>query len=396
MLSALDRYLARMIAVPLMGTLLIAILLLVVDQMQRLFRFVTVQGGPIGLVWRMLVDLLPEYLGLGLPIALTLGMLLAFRRLAITSELDVMRAIGMGYGRLLRVPYLYAVGLCIVNLAVVGFMQPYARFSYEGLRFKLSSGALGASIKVGDFNPLGKHMMLRVEKSRNNGHDLSGIFVQRDQRDGSSLTTTAQSGQFLSTDDPTVIIFRLTNGKLIHDAPAFTSPRALSFAAYDLPIDMPKFAAFRGRGSHTLEKTLPELIRAGFDGQAPSEVRVESQANLYLRLSQVVVMLFLPMLSVSLGVPPKRSSSALGIFLSILLLVVFFKSNEYAQSFSTAGNIDPLIVMAVPLAIFAALTLWMYRVLAHRAGGQPIGALEQLSVTLGARLRALSLVSGSK
>ena len=34
---------------------------------------------------------------------------------------------------------------------IVGFLQPYSRYAYEGLRFELRSGALGASIKVGEF-----------------------------------------------------------------------------------------------------------------------------------------------------------------------------------------------------------------------------------------------------
>src|SRR3546814_20892206 len=87
----------------------------------------------------MLANLLPEYLGLGIPIGLLLGIMLAFRRLATSSELDVMRGLGMSYGRLLRVPMMYALVLAALNLAIVGYVQPYARFQYERLRFELRS-----------------------------------------------------------------------------------------------------------------------------------------------------------------------------------------------------------------------------------------------------------------
>jgi lipopolysaccharide export system permease protein len=53
----------------------------------------------------------------------------------------------------------------MVNLAIVGFVQPYSRYAYEGLRFELRSGALGASIKVGEFTNLGKRMTMRIEQS---------------------------------------------------------------------------------------------------------------------------------------------------------------------------------------------------------------------------------------
>jgi lipopolysaccharide export system permease protein len=81
----IDRYFARTIAVPLIGTLILAAMLLVLDKMLRLFQYVVDAGGPVSVVWRMLANLLPEYLSLGIPIGLMLGILLAFRKLALSS-----------------------------------------------------------------------------------------------------------------------------------------------------------------------------------------------------------------------------------------------------------------------------------------------------------------------
>ena len=197
-----DRYLARLIATPLFATLVIAAMLLTLDKMLRLFDFVVQEGGPVSVVWRMLANLIPEYMSLGIPIGLMLGCLLAFRKLALSSELDVFRAVGLSYGRLLRVPYYYAIALALLNLAIVGFIQPYSRYDYEGLRFELRSGALGASIKVGEFTKLNRRLTIRVESSRDGGRELSGIFVMSDSTDGKSVAVTAEHGQFMATDDP--------------------------------------------------------------------------------------------------------------------------------------------------------------------------------------------------
>src|SRR5918994_1388110 len=124
-LQLVDRYLARNIAVPLIGTLVLAAMLLVLEKMLRLFDFVINAGGPVSVVWRMLANLLPEYFSLGIPIGLLLGILLAFRKLSLSSELDAMRGMGVGYGRLLRVPYMFAVPLAALNLFIVGYLEPY-------------------------------------------------------------------------------------------------------------------------------------------------------------------------------------------------------------------------------------------------------------------------------
>jgi lipopolysaccharide export system permease protein len=375
-MKSIDRYMARLIALPLFSTLVIAAMLLLLDRMLRLFDFVATEGGPVSVVWQLLANLLPEYLGLGIPIGLMLGVLLAFRRLATSSELDVMRGVGMSYGRLLRVPYMYAVGLALINLAIVGFIQPRARYAYEGLRFELRTGALGASIKVGEFTHLGDRMTLRIERSRDRGRKLSGIFVRAETPQGDRISVTAQRGQFFATDDPNTIIFRLTNGTLIHNRPSFPTPRVLTFSAHDLPIDLPKFEQFRARGGRNLEYTLPELAKIGTTS-GNEEVRDGSQAELYFRLAEVLMMFLLPLLAVALGVPPKRSTSALGVFVSIVMVVAYHKVNQYAASVGELGRVDPFIALWTPFAIFAALIIWMYYTLAYVPGGQPIGALER-------------------
>jgi len=390
-LALIDRYLARSIAVPLVGSLILAAMLLVLDKMLRLFQYVVDAGGPVSVVWRMLANLLPEYLALGIPIGLMLGILLAFRKLALSSELDALRGMGVSYGRLLRVPYAFAVPLMLINLGIVGYLEPFSHYRYEGLRFDLKSGALGAAIKVGEFNRLGRQLTLRIDKSEDNGTRLHGIFLQMDDADGMSVAATAEHGRFLSTDDPDTILFRLDKGRLVQDSPKFATPRTLAFDSYDLPISLPVIDQFRRRGGNeTDELYLHELWRLGYGGGSSSvEQKLQAQATLNFRLVEVVMMLMLPLLAVALAVPPKRSSSALGIFIGIVTVVAYHKVNQYAEQAGAQGRIDPFLALWVPLVVLSLLIVWMYHVLAHRPGGQPIGALERAAAKMGKALRGM-------
>jgi lipopolysaccharide export system permease protein len=385
-LALIDRYLAKSIAVPLLGTLLLAAMLLVLDKIVRLFDYVIDAGGPVSVVWRMLANLLPEYFALGIPIGLLLGILLAFRKLALSSELDALRGIGVGYGRLLRVPYMFAVGLLLLNIVIVGWVEPYSRYRYEGLRFDLRSGALGAAIKVGEFNTMGKRMTLRIERSEEEGTKLGGIFTALEDKSGMRVAASAQSGQFLSTDDPDTIIFRLKKGRLVQDSPKFTTPRTLAFDSYDLPINLPSIDPFRGRGSDREELNLIEISSRAY-GAESTRVDAKSnraaRANLHYRIVEVIMMLMLPLLAVALAVPPKRSSSGLGIFVAIVMVVTYHKINQYAESAGAQGRLIPEVALYIPFLFFVALIGWMYHVIAHRPGGQPIGALEAAFTAIG-------------
>lgn len=372
---------------PLLATLAIAASLLLLEKMLNLFDFVAAEGGPVSVVWRMLANLMPEYLSLGIPIGLLLGILLAFRRLATSSELDIFRAVGLSYFRLLRVPFMLAGTLAIVNFAIVGFLQPTARYYYEELRFELRSGAFGAKVKIGEFNNVGSNLTVRIEESRNKGNELSGMFVYAKSKSGQSIAATAEEGQFLRTDDPDTILLRLEKGTLVHDAPSYETPRVLSFTSHDVPIPLPRIENFRARGGKDREYVLPELVRIGGDGAKQPVERNKAWANFHFRLVEVAMMLLLPFLAVALAIPPKRSTSALGVFLSIVMVVTYHKINEYAEGVGGMGIVDPFIALWVPFLFFAALILWMYHVIAHVPGGQPIGALEVFAAKIGKSIR---------
>lgn len=55
----------------------------------------------------------------------------------------------------------------------------------------------------------------------------------------------------------------------------------------------------------------------------------------------------------------------------------------------TQGRIEPSLALWVPFVLMSALIAWMYHVLAHRPGGQPIGTLERGASKITSTLRKL-------
>ena len=388
-IPSIDRYILRLTIVPMIGIFALAASLLMLDKMLRLFDFVAVEGGPVGVVFKMLGALIPEYASLAIPLGLLLGVLLAFRKLATSSELDTMRAVGLSYNRLLRMPYAITLVLMAVNVALVFYIQPVSRYYYEQMEYELRSGALGASIKVGEFTTLADRMALRIEASEDDGRRLIGIFARVADRRGQVLSISAREGAFLATrDNPDTIILRLTEGTIIQDTGTQT-PRVLSFSRHDLPIDLPAIEKFRARGDATREYILPELLRIGWNRASPEQARDASLASFNFRLVEILMMFLMPLLAVALAIPPKRSTSALGVFVSIVMVVSYHKINQYGEGVASLGRVDPVLAFWVPFTLFAALILWMYWRVAYVPGGQAIGALEAVFAKLSRRLARL-------
>lgn len=390
-ITATDRYILRLVLVPMIGVFLLAASLLLLEKMLRLFEFVSTEGGPINIVFRMLANLIPEYAGLAIPLGLMLGILFAFRKLATTSELDVMRAVGLSYTRLLRVPFILTGILMAVNFAIVGYLQPLARFSYQELEYQLQSGALGAAIKVGEFNAIEDRMALRIEGSEDNGRQLIGIFARVANQDGQALSISAREGRFLANrEDRNTIILRLVDGTIVHEVPN-GSARVLSFSQHDLPIDLPALQRFRDRGTGDDEREyiLPELLEISWSPDSTVQERTGSLANFNFRMVEVVMMLMLPLLALSLAIPPKRSTSALGVFVSIIVVVAYHKVNQYGAEVADLGRIDPFLALWGPFAVLAVMIGWMYYRVAFVPGGQAIGFLENAFAWIGKRVKKM-------
>jgi lipopolysaccharide export system permease protein len=378
LITATDRYILRLTLVPMLAVFVIAASLLMLDKMLKLFDFVAMQGGPVSVVFKMLADMIPEYASLAIPLGLMLGILFAFRKLATSSELDVMRAVGLSYTRLLRMPYLLTVVLGALNLAIVGYLQPLSNYYYEQLQYELRSGALGASIKVGQFNTLQDKTALRVDSSRDDGRMLEGIFARIASDKGQTLTISAREGRFFAErNSPDTVVLRLTDGQIVQDGPDVRSPRVLSFATQDLPIDLPRIEQFRKRGGKEREYLLPELLRLGWDKTATAQTRAEVRASFNFRIVEVMMMFLLPLLAVALAIPPKRSTSAVGVFVSIVMVTAYHKINQYGQDVAALGKVDPTLALWGPFVLFAALIVWMYWKIAYVPGGQPIAGLER-------------------
>ena len=79
------------------------------------------------------------------------------------------------------------------------------------------------------------------------------------------------------------------------------------------------------------------------------------RANFHFRMVEVVMMMLLPLAALAFAIPPKRSTSALGVFLSIIFIVTYHKVNQYGESVGALGKVDPIIALWGPFLLTAGL-----------------------------------------
>ncbi|MBT7582581.1 MAG: LptF/LptG family permease, partial [Kordiimonadaceae bacterium] len=263
--------------------------------------------------------------------------------------------------------------LLIINVIVVGFVQPYSLYAYEELIFDVRSGALGAAIKSNEFTNLGEGLTLRIEESQDSGRELLDIFAQKEDADGHIFSVSAKRGSFFASPDQKYIILRLFDGTLIDFDASQNRPRILNFDMHDLPLEVPMFEQFRNRGNEASEMTFNELWQKRNDNDTTIN------ATLHSRAARALSILIVPFLAVPLGLVAKRSGRALGISVGVFILLLYHKVIEFGLDFASDGSLSPYMSIWFPTVIFIMLTARLYYIGAYKVGGMPLRNLEIIS-----------------
>jgi len=397
--ARIDRYMLAKTVLPLGATVAVAALLLLLERMLRLFDFVINENGPAEVVSQMLAHLVPHYLGLALPLGLFLGTALAFRGLSLSSELDALMASGAGMFRLTRPIFLLALALVAFDVWLVGFQQPESRYAYRQLSFELRSGALGASIGVGDFVSLTEDITLRVGGSRNDGQELTDIFLRRAPTAGETITATAERGAFFSTGDEQTVLLRLFDGRLVEFEPDRAKPRVLSFQSHDIVVDLPEVEAERPSRGMEREMSLIELgreIAAGNTGPPGNAEAYGFLGEFHWRLVHILTLLAIPLSAAPLGVADKRTGSAGGLLAGLTLLIVYSKVLEAGERQIASDGTAPLLGVWSVFAAYGAIGLALFLSSGLRPGRGAAGTVDRIANALLWPLRqALALLRRS-
>lgn len=359
----IDRYILRGVIRPLFLALGVAAMLLMLEQMLRLFDFILVEEGPVSVVWQMLANLVPHYLGLALPLGTFLGIMLAFRNLSLSGELDALNAAGASFAGLMRPVYALVTVLMILDFLLVSYIQPFAQYTYQQIRFDVTSGAFGIRITPGDFIRVTDRDMIRLGSIDVESRKAEDIFIERTDGRGGLVVITAERGSISATPGMSTLLLNLEKGRQVIAGPPPATVSTLDFDSFNLEIALPAVNVFRARGSDEREATITEIIGFLHSPEAPeSPLYPGYRAGLHWRLIHPLTFLVMPLLAVATGITGRRHVSALKPVAGVAILVTYHEVlEEWGSVAAGSGSISPYVSMWGVLGVFAVISLYLYR-----------------------------------
>ncbi len=372
-MGRLNQYLFKRSIINIGGLIVFAIAVLLLERLLRIFEIVSNSVNPAGDATSMIVNLLPHYLGIAVPMALLLGVIITIDRFSRSSELTAAMGAGVSLLHMTKPFALIALIFAGLTIFIEGYMQPIGRYNYRQVVHLVKQQSFTAALREGTFTPVGNRTFFAgTEKP---GNAIGPIFIyERLYKNGgySGLRiTSASEGQLIVREETNEPVLRLAAGQTYQIMPNRQLDGDFSFEGSAI-AGASTGQDFRARGDDERELTSLELYQ-NRDGAVFTSLPVEvNNAALHLRLGRAALLLILPFIAVPFGLNYGRNPSSAGIFIGVVLLVSLQKALEFGQSLGAQGVVPPWagiwpIVGAV--AAFAAYIFWKS---AYKMGQPPL------------------------
>src|SRR3954449_8405627 len=372
-----SRYLLAQIARPMITAILVALIALLAERTLRVIDLVVGWRGSLFIVFEMLGYLIPHYMGLALPVAFFLGILLTFSRLSREGELAAIYASGAGLPQLLR-PILLASGALAISVALlVSLLQPYARYAYRAATYALTNASFTSLLQDGLFTTLGDTTYM-VEKISDDKSQMKRVFLYQGGEQRDSVTITAAQGQTERAGPTEPIVLKLQNGlqQLVPhrdaaDAGQSSGEVVIRFREFETKLANPE-ADFRPRGEDEREMTLLELWAA--TGNPPAGVEPwEIESELVGRLVRILSLPVLPLMAIPLAIDRVRGQRSYGLVMGLAMLIAFHQILQVGEALADNNKIPTWLALWVPFGVFTLVSLVMFLRAATRVPDPRLG-----------------------
>ncbi len=394
-MRTLDRYVLRETLAPFVLALLVLTFILVIPFIIAQAETMIAKGVPWLTVAHVMVTLLPQALGLTIPMALLVALLVGLGRLSGDREVVAMLACGLSPLRLLRPALVLAVTCWAATSWVMLWAIPDANQTFREITTQLVADRAEGEVKPRVFFEDFPGFVVYVREVPADG-GWTGVLAADTRAPEHPVLFLAERGRMLVDRAQRTIQMVLTNGTR-HS----TSPRdpdgyeVAQFAEMVVSLDPESVFPRSGPARGEREMTVAEL-RARADtlvkaGQSPHNPLMEVQKKFSIPAACLVFAL----IGVALGATHRRDGKLVSFMLGIAVIFVYWGVMLVGQSLAKGLYIGPWLATWLPNLLLGAVAvygLWRQSGRVRRRRSWAIPALPRLA-DLRRRVAGASVVS---
>ena len=344
-------------------------------------------------VVEVVLFMMPNFFMVTIPMAVLVGVLLGFSRLASDSEIIAMRASGMGIGYFVRVASIVAVGGTLLGVVNSLYVAPRANQAILAMDKMLASQA-SYEIQPRVFDEDFRNFVLYVQdvRSGTGAANWRQVFIADVTDPSTPKITTAASATVIS-DSSQDLLMRLRNGTE-HETVA-AQPEQYNVSTFDT-TDLP-FAASQQSEGHLgrMDTPIYAMSMNELRQHIASPDGKRFLIELHKRFAYPAACLVLMLVGVPLGVTSRRGGKSSALVATIALVIIYYSLSLIgialgrqnwipaflavwmANLLFSAGGIFLLWQMASGGGFLNAIAIWTSRSPKHHSDtpARPTGSL---------------------
>ncbi len=322
---------------------------------------------------------LPNTFRVTIPMAVLVGILLGFSRLAADSEVIAMRASGLGIGFFVRVASLVAVGGTLIGLVNSLYVAPRANQAILAMQQALETSQASYEIQPRVFYEDFRNFVLYVQDVRGGAGAANWrqVFMADVSDPSTPLITTAASATVVN-DSTQELLMRLRDGSRHETVAGQPQQYNIStFTSTDLPLTLSQQSDVHLGRMDTAIYALPmDALEKRIHGPDGRRFLIEY----HTRLAYPAACLVLMLVGVSLGVVSRRGGKSSGFVFTLLLVILYYVLSYTGIALGRQGKLPPSIAVWLANLVFAAAGIFLRWQMA--SGGRVLSAFTGLALRI--------------
>jgi LPS export ABC transporter permease LptG/LPS export ABC transporter permease LptF len=387
----LDRYVAREVLTPFALALVVFTFILQIPPVMEVAEKLIAKGVDAATIGRIMLTLLPQALGITIPMALLVGLLMALGRLSGDREAVAMQACGVSLYRLLVPVGAVAIAAWSATSWVLIEAMPNANQTYREIVFGIVAARAENEVKPRVFFEDFPNLVLYVRDIPADGRGWGEVFLADTRKPGQPEVFAARRGRLVLDRAQRRVDLVLEDGTR-HSASS-DSPEKYEvqrFAEMTIGLDPNTVFPRVGVQPGVNEMTIPELrVEAGRRVELGLSPHNELMA-IQKKFSIPVACFVFAILGLGLGVTSRKDGKQSSFVVAIAVIFAYYVLMYSGEAMAKAHWVSPASAMWLPNVVLggagALLLMWRARYLelgnlsirvpwrAGRAAGAPAGA----------------------
>jgi LPS export ABC transporter permease LptG/LPS export ABC transporter permease LptF len=337
MLRILDRYLLRELMAPFGLSLLLLTFALEIPPILQYGETLIAEGASWDVVVRVLATLVPQALGITIPMALLVGILMTLGRLSGDREIVAMEACGISLGRLLRPLVLFGVIATAVTTYVMIVALPFANQAFREITFKLMMTRGETKIKPRVFYTEFPNLVIYVREVTP-GVGWSDVMVSENSTPTQPKTYLAKKGRLILDESKRTVQMVLLNGT--HHSVNLEEPEKYEEGRFEqttLMIDpesvFPRTGPMKGYTEMTIAELKAEMAELRKQNIYPHNQIMAWQKKYSIPAACLAFML----IALGMGVSHRRDGRLAAFVLGICVVFVYWVLMYMSEAIAKAG-----------------------------------------------------------